>query len=74
MFCRMNMYAQTRTAMKTLTRKSILDEIGFVLIAVISILVLTIIIFPLFLAALPVILISGLREVWYLDHIDRTGR
>jgi hypothetical protein len=55
--------------MKPETGKSILDEIGFVLTAILTFIVLAVIIFPLFILALPIVLISGCKEIWYLDHI-----
>lgn len=59
--------------MKTVTRKSIVDEVGFVLAVILTFAVLVTIIFPLFIIALPMVLIAGCRGIWKVDHIpDRT--
>ena len=52
------------------TDHSIRDEIGFILMATSGLIVLSLIIFPLFIALLPIVLIAGCREIWRLEHMD----
>ena len=60
--------------MKTKAKKSIKDEIGFIVLATFTVIALSVIIFPLFIILLPIIIIEGCKEIWYLDHMNKNSR
>jgi hypothetical protein len=53
---------------------SVLHDIGFVVLAVLIFILLSLIVFPLFIALLPLVIIVGCREIWYLDHLKNTKK
>jgi hypothetical protein len=53
---------------------SVLHDIGFVVLAVLILILLSLIVFPFFIAVLPLVIIAGCREIWYLDHLKDTKK
>lgn len=58
--------------MKTQVFKNIGHEIGYVALATSILVILTVLVFPLFIAALPFAIIVGCLAVWHLDHLKKT--
>lgn len=56
--------------MKTSTSKSLKDELIFILVAIVILVALSFVIFPLFILLLPLVLLAGCREIWFLDHLN----
>ncbi len=46
-------------------------EVEYVAIAVITLILLSIVVFPLFIALLPIALIAGCSIVWNADHLSK---
>jgi hypothetical protein len=44
-------------------------EAGYLVLLVVILMVLTVLVFPLFIALLPVALLYGCLEIWRLDHL-----
>jgi hypothetical protein len=45
-------------------------EVTYLVVLTITLVVLTILVFPLFIALLPVAFIYGCLEIWRLDHVE----
>jgi hypothetical protein len=43
-------------------------EVEYVLISIITLIILSVIVFPLFIALLPIVIITGCVVIWNADH------
>ena len=57
------------TTMKTELFKSFSHEVGYIVASTIILVVLSLLVFPLFIALLPIVLYYGCREIWHMDHL-----
>ena len=56
--------------MKTENAKSWSHEFGYVALITLSLMVLSLTVFPLFIAMLPFAIIIGCVSIWHLDHLN----
>jgi len=56
--------------MKTENAKSWSHEFGYVALLIIVLVVLSVTVFPLFIAMLPVAILTGCISIWHLDHLS----
>ena len=54
--------------MKSEKSKSVEHEVAYLVMLSITLVVLSLSVFPLFLALLPVVIIVGFREIWRINH------
>jgi hypothetical protein len=59
--------------MKTDITKNVGHEIGYAILVTIILVVLSVLVFPLFLALLPAAILVGALAIWHLDHIEKKG-
>jgi hypothetical protein len=55
--------------MKSEALKSLGHEAGYVSLVTVALVVLSFIVFPLFIAFLPIVLIYGCSTIWKVDHM-----
>lgn len=55
--------------MKTENAKSWSHEFSYVALITLALIVLSLTVFPLFIAILPVAIITGCVTIWHLDHL-----
>ena len=56
--------------MKTENAKSWSHEFGYVALLLVVLIVLSLTVFPLFIAMLPIAIIIGCVSIWHLDHLN----
>ena len=47
---------------------NMVHEVGYIVLVTISLVVLCLLVFPLFIALLPIIVVTGCLTIWHLDH------
>jgi hypothetical protein len=57
--------------MKTEDAKSWSHEFGYVALMLVVLVALSLTVFPLFIAMLPVAIIIGCVSIWHLDHLSK---
>jgi len=55
--------------MKTENAKSWSHEFGYVTLITLALIILSLTVFPLFIAMLPLAMIIGCVSIWHLDHL-----
>jgi hypothetical protein len=64
---------QNHKAMKPEALKSLGHEAGYVSLVTVALVALSFIVFPLFIAFLPIVLIYGCSVIWKVDHPGRNS-
>ncbi|MEK6781937.1 MAG: hypothetical protein AABY93_09530 [Bacteroidota bacterium] len=59
--------------MKAQLVKSLNHEVGYITTAIIIVVILSMVVFPLFILFLPILIIYGCLEIWHLDHLKKNG-
>ena len=56
--------------MKTENTKSWSHEFGYVALITLALVILSVTVFPLFIAMLPAAVLIGCASIWHLDHLN----
>ena len=56
--------------MKTENAKSWSHELGYITLITLALIVLSVTVFPLFIAILPAAILIGCISIWHLDHLN----
>ena len=57
--------------MKTENAKSWSHEFGYVALITLALIILSVTVFPLFIAVLPAAILIGCISIWHLDHLNK---
>lgn len=62
---------QNDTTMKAGVGKSLGHEIGYVALVTVTLILLSILVFPLFIAVLPMAVVVGCATIWHVDFMNK---